>query len=203
MSSRNRLYSPIFPLSLFCVGTYEHSSTSRSHELTKRALESKDDLGSRGLSFPPFPSRNDFAHSFYLALTRLWAIYHLLCYVHFPVFTLHAMPLSMTLPCNCDPCLHLPMIHHVATHMCICIFGGDPCCYCHVYHVPHAIDAILLISCLYACEMSCALFMTTICTHDMFDMIPPSTLHLRTTSLLDLTTMIAFFVASPMFMPLI
>ena len=61
----------------------------------KRALESNDDLGSRGLSFPPFPSRNNFAHSFYLALTRLCAIYHLLRYVHFPVFTLHAMPLSM------------------------------------------------------------------------------------------------------------
>ena len=43
--------------------------------------------------------------------------------------------------------------------------------------------------------MSCALFMTTICTHDM---IPSSTLHLRTTSLLALIHMIACFVASPM-----
>ena len=92
----------IFSLSLFCVGTYEHSSTSQSHELTKRALESKDDLGSRGLSFPPFPSRNDFAHSFYLALTRLWAIYQLLPYAHSIVFTLDVMFASMSLPCNCD-----------------------------------------------------------------------------------------------------
>ena len=42
----------IFPLSLFCVGTHVYSSTSQSQELTKRALESNDDLGSRGLSLP-------------------------------------------------------------------------------------------------------------------------------------------------------
>ena len=60
-------------------------------------------------------------------------------------------------------------------------------------------DDTLLISCYHACAMSCELFMHTICTHDMFAMIPPSTLHLRTTSLVDLITMIACFVASPMF----
>ena len=92
----------IFPLYLFCVGTYEHSSTSQSHELTKRALESNDDLGSRGLSLPPFPLRKDYAHLFYLALTRLWAIYHLSPYAHFPVFTLHVIFTPMPLPCNCD-----------------------------------------------------------------------------------------------------
>ena len=70
---------------------------------------------------------------------------------------------------------------------------------CHVYHVPHAIDAILLISCLHACDVPCALFMTTICTHDILNMIPSSTLHLHTTSLLALIHMIACFVASPMF----
>src|SRR4051812_31395874 len=69
-----------------------------------------------------------------------WAIYHLSPYAHSIVFTLHVMLASMHLPCNCDPCLHLPMIHHYATPMCICMFGGDPCFYCHVYHVPHAID---------------------------------------------------------------
>ena len=42
-----------FGLCLFCVGTHEYLSTSQSHELTKRALESNDDLGSHGLSFPP------------------------------------------------------------------------------------------------------------------------------------------------------
>ena len=41
--------------------------------------------------------------------------------------------------------------------------------------------------------------MTIICTHDMIAMIPSSMLHLRTTSLLDLITKIACFVASPMF----
>ena len=81
----------IFSLSLFCVGTYEHSSTSQSHELTKRALESNDDLGSRGLSSPPFPSRKYYAHLFYLDLTRLWAIYHLSPYAHTIVFTFHVI----------------------------------------------------------------------------------------------------------------
>ena len=37
-----------FGLCLFCVGTHEYLSTSQSHELTKRALESNDDLGSHG-----------------------------------------------------------------------------------------------------------------------------------------------------------
>ena len=208
----------IFPLSLFCVGTHVYSSTSQSQELTKRALESNDDLGSRELSFPPLSSRIDYAHLSHLDLTWLWAIYHFSLLAHFTVFTLHAMLASMPLPCNCDPCLHLPMIHHYATPMCICMLGGDPCCYCHVYHVPHAIDAccvgrvmmfhcylhmasrqyiddIFLISCFHACDMSCALFMPTICTHDMLAMIPSSMLHLRTTSLLDLITMITCLVA--------
>ena len=83
----------IFPLSLFCVGTHVYSSTSQSHELTKRALESNDALGSRGLSLPLFPSCKDYAHLLYLALTRLWAIYR--PYAHTIVFTLHAMPLYM------------------------------------------------------------------------------------------------------------
>ena len=138
------------------------------------------------------------------------------------MFTLHVILASMPLPCNCDPCLHLPMIHHYATPMCICMLGGDPCCFCHVYHVAHAIvdscvgrvmmfhcylhmashqyiDDIFLISCFHACDMSCALFMPTICTHDMLAMIPSSMLHLCTTSLLDLIAMIACYVASPMF----
>ena len=149
-------------------------------------------MGSRGLSLPLFLSRNDYAHLSHLALTWLWAIYRLSLHAHFPVFTLHAM--LMPLPCNCDPCLHLPMIHHYATPMCICMLGGDPCCYCHVYHEP-----ILLITCHHACDMSCALFITTICIDDLLGMIPSSTLHLRTTSLLNLITMIVCFVASPMF----
>ena len=59
----------IIPLSLFCVGTHVYSSTSQSQELTKRALESKDDLGSCELSFPSLSSRNDYAHLSHLALT--------------------------------------------------------------------------------------------------------------------------------------
>ena len=46
-----------FGLCLFCVGTHEYLSTSQSHELTKRARESNDDLGSHGLSLPPLSSR--------------------------------------------------------------------------------------------------------------------------------------------------
>ena len=71
-------------------------------------------------------------------------------------------------------------------------------CYLHTASRQY-IDDILLISCFHACDMSCALFMTTICTHDMLAMIPSSTLHLRTTSLFALIHMIACFVASPMF----
>ena len=138
------------------------------------------------------------------------------------MFTLHAMPLYMILPCNCDPCLHLPMIHYYATPMCICMLGGDPCCYCHVYHVPHTIvdscvgrvmmfhchlhmtscqynGDTLFISCFHACSMPCALCMPTIWTHDMIAMITSSILHLCTASLHDLFPMIACFVASPMF----
>ena len=70
-------------------------------------------------------------------------------------------------------------------------------CYLHMASRRY-IDAILLISCFHTCDMSCALFMPTIYTHAMLDMITSSTLHLRTTSLLDLIAMIACYVASPM-----
>lgn len=56
-----------FGLCLLCVGTHEYLSTSQSHELTKRALESNDDLGFHGVSFPPLSSRKDFVHFFYMA----------------------------------------------------------------------------------------------------------------------------------------
>ena len=73
-----------------------------------------------------------------------------------------------------------------------------PHCYLHMVSRQY-IDDILLISCFHACDMSCELFMPTICTHDMLAMIPSSMLHLRTTSLLDVIAMIACLVASPMF----
>ena len=81
-------------------------STSQSHELTKRALESNDDLGSHGLPFPPLSSRKDFTHFFYMALTWLWVVVHYILYAHLAMFTLHDMPIPMPLPCICDPCLH-------------------------------------------------------------------------------------------------
>ena len=71
-----------FHLCLFCVGTHEFLSTSQSHELTKRALESNDDLRSHGLSFPPLSSRKDFVHFFYMALTWLWVVVHYISFAH-------------------------------------------------------------------------------------------------------------------------
>ena len=80
-----------FGLCLFCVGTHEYLSTSQSHELTKRALESNDDLGSHGLSFPPLSSREVLTHFFYMTLTWLWVIAHYILYAHLAMFTLHDM----------------------------------------------------------------------------------------------------------------
>ena len=72
--------------------------------------------------------------------------------------------------------------------------------HCYLHMASHQyIDDIFLISCFHACDMSCELFLHTISTNDMLAMIPPSMLHLRTTSLLDLIAMIACLVASPMF----
>ena len=71
-------------------------------------------------------------------------------------------------------------------------------CYLHRTSCQHH-EPTFLISFFHACAMACELFMPTICTHDMLAMIPSSMLHLRTTSLLDLITMIACLVASPMF----
>ena len=84
------------------------------------------------------------------------------------------------------------MMHHYDTPMCICMLGGDPCCYCHVYHVPHAYDDTMILLCVRTCEMSCALSMPIICSHDMIAMISSSMLHLCTTSLHDLIDMLAY-----------
>ena len=85
-----------------------------------------------------------------------------------------------------------------STCMCICKLGGDIACYCHVCFVPHAYDYTMIFLCVHACDMSCALHMPIICSHDMIAMISSSMLHLRTTSLHALIPMIACFVASPM-----
>ena len=121
-----------FGLCLFCVGTQEYLSTSQSHELTKRALESNVDLGSHGFSFPPLTWRNDLAHFFYMALTWLWVVVLYILYAHLAMFTLHDMPIPMPLPCICDPCFALHMMIDSTTRMCICKLGGDIACSCHV-----------------------------------------------------------------------
>jgi hypothetical protein len=82
--------------------------------------------------------------------------------------------------------------------MCICKLGGDIACYCHVCYVPHAYDDTLILPCFRACDMSCAFVMPIICSHDMIAMISSSALHLHSTSLHDMITMIACLVASPM-----
>ena len=74
--------------------------------------------------------------------------------------------------------------------MCICKLGGDIVYYCHVCFVPHAYDDTMILLCVCACDMSCALPMPIICSHDMIAMISSSMLHLRTTSLHDLITML-------------
>ena len=74
---------------------------------------------------------------------------------------------------------------------------GDIACSFHVYFVPNAYDHAMILLRVRACDMSCGLPMPIICLHDMIAMISPSVLHLRSTSLHDLITMIAY-VASPM-----
>ena len=56
----------------------------------------------------------------------------------------------------------------------------------------------MILLCVRACDMSCALSMPIICSHDLIAMISSSMLHLRTTSLHDLFPMIACLVASLM-----
>ena len=90
------------------------------------------------------------------------------------------------------------MIHYSHTCVCICKLGGDITCYCHVCFVPHAYDYTMILLCVRACDMSCALPMPIICSHAMFAMISSSMLHLRTTSLHDYIPMIACLVASAM-----
>ena len=113
------------------------------------------------------------------------------------MFTLHDMPIPMPLPCICDPCFALHMMIDFTTCMCICKLGGDIACYCHVLTMTHAYDDTFILLCVRACDMSCALSMSIICSHDMIAMISPSVLHLRSTSLHDLITMLSY-VASPM-----
>src|SRR4051812_40621752 len=62
----------------------------------------------------------------------------------------------------------------------------------------HAYDDTMILICVRACDMSCTLPMSIIRSHDMFAMIYSSVLHLRSTILHDLITMLACLVASPM-----
>ena len=187
-----------FGLCLFCVGPHTYSSTSQEHELTKRALESTDDLGVHGLSFQPLPSHKDFAHLFYMILPWLWIIVHYILYAHLAMFTLHDMFIPIPLTCICDPCFALHMMIDSSTCMCICKRGGDIVCYCHDCFVPHSYDDTMIFLCVRAYDMSCALSMPIIRSHDMLAMIYSRVWHLRSTILHDLITMLACLVASPM-----
>jgi hypothetical protein len=78
------------------------------------------------------------------------------------------------------------------------MLGGVINCNCHACYVSHAYDDTLILLCVRAYDMSCALPIPTICSHDMIAMISSSALHLHSTSLHDMITMIACLVASPM-----
>ena len=118
-------------------------------------------------------------------------------YAHLAMFTLHDMLIPMPLTCICDPCFALHMMIDSHTCMSICKLGGDIACYCHVFFVPHTYDDIMILLCPRACDMSCALPLPIILSHDMIAMISSSVLHLSSTSLHALITMPAY-VASPM-----
>ena len=107
------------------------------------------------------------------------------------MFTLHDMLIPMSLPCICDPCFALHMMIDSHTFRCICKLGGDiPCC-CPVPFVTHPYDDTMILLCVRACDMSCALSMPIICSRDMIAMISSSVLHLRSTSLHDLISMLS------------
>ena len=134
-----------------------------------------------------------------MTLTWLWVIVHYISfYAHLAMFTLHDMLIPMPSPCIHDPCFALHMTINSHTFMCICKLGGHIACYCHVCFVPHAYDDTMILLYVRACDMSCALPTPIICSHDMIAMISSSVLHLCSTSLHDLITMIACLVASPM-----
>lgn len=77
------------------------------------------------------------------------------------------------------------------TFMGICKLGGDIACCCHVPFVTHPYDDTMILLCVRACDMSCALSMPIICSRDMIAMISSSVLHLRYTSLHDMIDMLA------------
>ena len=112
------------------------------------------------------------------------------------MFTLHDMLIPMPLSCICDPCFALHMMIDSSTYMCICKLGGDIACYCHVPPMTRSYDDTTILLCVRACDMSCALPISTIYSHDMIAMIYSSVLHLRSTSLHDLIYMLDY-VASP------
>ena len=109
----------------------------------------------------------------------------------------HVLSATMPFPCICDPCFAFHMMIDSSTCMCICKLGGDITYYCHVCFVPHAYYYTMILLYVRAYDMSCALPMPIIFSHDMIAMISSSMLHLCTTSLHDLITMLAY-VASPM-----
>ena len=87
------------------------------------------------------------------------------------MFTLPDMLISIRTTCFGDPCFAFHMMIDSSTCMCICKLGGDIACYCHVFFVPHAYDDTMILLCVRACDMSCALPMPIIFSHDMIAMI--------------------------------
>ena len=118
-----------------------------------------------------------------MVLTWLWVLVHYILYVHLSMFTLHDMLISMPLPCIYDPCIAFHMLLDSSTCMRMCMLGGDISYYCHISFEPHAYDDTLIMFCFHACDMSCALHMPIICSHDMIAMISSNMLYLRATSL--------------------
>ena len=99
-------------------------------------------------------SRKHFADYFYMSLTWLWLIVHYVSFAHIAMFTLHDMPITMPLPCICDPCFALHMMIDSTTCMCICKLGGDIACYYHVPFVTHPYDMSCALPCLLFAHMT-------------------------------------------------
>jgi len=127
-----------------------------------------------------------------MALTWLWILVYYVSFAHISMFTLHALLIPMPLPCISDPFFALHMMIDSSTCMCICKLGGDIACYCHVPPMTHTYDDTMILLCVRACDMRCALPMPLICSHHVIVMISSSMLHLRTTSLHDLITLLAY-----------
>ena len=156
-----------FGLCLFCVGTHEYLSTSQSHELTKRALESNDDLGSHGLPFPPLTSR----------ISSTWPSHG------YGLFSItYSMPILL---CSlCTICSFLCLCHAFLTHALHCTWWLIlilVCVFASLVEIVLVIAMFLLRTIPMMILWSCFVFVLAIChvhclcplfcNHDMIDLI--------------------------------